>query len=401
MRLGTCIALELTTGVLAVSAAAWGVAFAAGAIRGPDHPARTEVAAVTPPAPRAPLLGPDAGLPPGPGSAADGDAGTAIAATIDDPDIEIEPAEIDAGAVAAAPGTSLEPIWTFIDQPDEALLAPLRTGAIKLVKFNGGGSTLSIRLEFEDGSKAAFKPEQIYPQSQPRKELAAYRIDRLLGLGRVPPCIGRGFPMRELTAKVAATHREFAHRLIDEAVPHGGVLRGSLSWWIPVLGVGYVDGKYKLDSSEGVNRWKKWLQADADIPPDEVRMCRELSNVTVFDFLIDNLDRWSGGNAITTEDGSTLYSMDNQMAFYADGEGHKKSQTSLERVEKFSRGLVARVRALDLATLKQILAPDLGPFDRLLTDEELDALLARRDALLVYVEGLIARHGEAKVLAFP
>ena len=398
VRLGSCIALEVATGILTLSAAAVGVAFAAGAIRG----APERVAAVTPGAIRpgvvdamAPGPGPGAGVVPGPGSAA-------VATHVVPPGgaVEVAPSPTrDAGVVA--PAGSLEPIWTFIDQPDEALLAPIRDGSVARVKFNGGGSSLSMRLEFEDGSKAAFKPDQTHRHSNPRKEIAAYRIDRLLGLGRVAPAIGRTFPYRELQNKIASSHREYAHRLDEEATPKNGQLRGELSWWIPVLGVGRVEGGYKIDSAEGVNRWKKWLHLDAEIPPDQLPMVQQLSNVTAFDFLIDNLDRWSGGNANTTEDGSTLYFMDNTMAFSTDGRGARKSYGNLERVEKFSRGLVTRLRALSKDSVQEVLTRDPGPYQELLTGTEIDALLGRRDALLKYIDDLIAAHGEDKVLAFP
>ena len=396
MRLGSCIALEVASGVLTLSAAAWGIAFAAGAVRGEPTPERPRVAAVAPAAAATVDAAVVRPAPPAPGS---GSGSAALSATSDEPDIEIEPRAVDAGVAAAV--DDLEPRWVFIDQPDEALLAPLRDGKVGRVKFNGGGTSLSMRIEFEDGSKAAFKPDQVHRHSNPRKEVAAYRIDRLLHLGRVAPAIARSFPLRELSAKIASTHREYAPRLAEEAMPKNGELRGELSWWIPVLGVGRIEGKYKIDSSEGVNRWKKWLKAGAEMPPDEVPMLVQLSNVTAFDFLIDNLDRWSGGNANTTEDGKTLYFMDNTMAFSLDREGHRKSHNQLERVEVFSRGLIGRLRKLDLARLRAVLDVDTGPYDELLTDEELAALLARRDVLLAYVDELIARHGEAKVLAFP
>ena len=54
--------------------------------------------------------------------------------------------------------------------------AEQRTGT----KLNIGGSSLSIRLDFASGARAAFKPHQIWPQSKPRREIAAYRIDRYL-----------------------------------------------------------------------------------------------------------------------------------------------------------------------------------------------------------------------------
>ena len=168
-----------------------------------------------------------------------------------------------------------------------------------------------------------------------------------------------------------------------------------------MLGVGRVEGKHKIDSAEGVNRWKAWLEVDGEIPPAEEAMVVQLSNVTVFDFLIDNLDRWSGGNANTTEDGSVLYYMDNTMAFSLEPKGARKSHGHLERVEKFSRRLIGRLRALDETSVKQVLAGEVGPYEHLLTDAEIAAMLARRDVLLTYVDGLIAKHGEAKVLAFP
>jgi hypothetical protein len=88
------------------------------------------------------------------------------------------------------------------------------------------------------------------------------------------------------------------------------------------------------------------------------------------------------------------------LAFGKNRRGHDKSHRYLQRVQTFSRRLVARLRALDEAQLRAALA-DAGPFERLLTDEEIAAVLGRRDRALAYVDGLIATHGEAKVLAFP
>jgi hypothetical protein len=400
VRLGSYIALEVAIGVFTLSAAAWGVAFAAGALRGDDGAPRERTAAAVP----RPVATDASVVPPPAGSAAVAvvpapvPAPAPAAGAGDDADIEIDPPAADAAPAAAG---ALTPVWRFLDQDDEALLAPLRDGKVARVKFNGGGSSLSMRLEFADGSKAAFKPDQIHRQSMPRKEVAAYRIDRLLAIGRVPPALARSFSYSELTAKIASSHREFAHRLAEEAVPRGNQLRGELSWWIPVLGTGFVDGKYKIDGAAGIERWTRWLHVGDEIPVAELAMCAQLSTVTVFDFLIDNLDRWSGGNAVTTEDGRTLYFMDNQMAFSLAAEGHPKSVKNLQRTEKFSRQLVGRLRALDEPTLRAVLAPDTGPYEQLLTDSELKALLSRRDAALAYVDGLIARHGEAQVLAFP
>jgi len=64
---------------------------------------------------------------------------------------------------------------------DELLIDRMRTAEVVQAKLNKGGSSISFRLDFADGSRAAFKPEQINPQTVPRKEVAAYRISRFLG----------------------------------------------------------------------------------------------------------------------------------------------------------------------------------------------------------------------------
>src|SRR5689334_11312728 len=82
----------------------------------------------------------------------------------------LEPSYVD--------GIRTEATGTFLGMDDELLIDRLRHAEIKQARLNKGGSSISFRLDFEDGSRAAFKPEQINPQSVPRKEVAAYRINR-------------------------------------------------------------------------------------------------------------------------------------------------------------------------------------------------------------------------------
>ena len=70
--------------------------------------------------------------------------------------------------------------------------------AIARVKVNRGGSSLSFRVDFADGSRAAFKPAQTNLQTIPRKEVAAYRLNRLLGMNAVPPALPRDVSREEL-----------------------------------------------------------------------------------------------------------------------------------------------------------------------------------------------------------
>jgi hypothetical protein len=317
--------------------------------------------------------------------------------------------EAEAARIASQPitwneTTSLRPagsrLTVFDGVSDERLLAPLRTGEVTRVKFNSGGSSISLRLELDNGARAAFKPMQTNWQTVPRKEVAAYRINRLLGLSTVPPAIGRMFRIEDLFDHVDPAHAYVLPRLRAEILHTDGWVAGELSWWIPEIGSATIDD-FRIDSVEGIVSWKRYLTVDAPVPYRERLMVAQISDMVVFDFVINNMDRWSGGNARTSSDGNTLYFMDNTLSFGRQRDGHEKVRVYLERVQKFSRSLVESLRNLRDADVRDALSVDTGPFDELLDDNEIDALLARRDYVIAYIDGLIAQHGEENVLVFP
>lgn len=298
--------------------------------------------------------------------------------------LEVEPPPIEA------------PTGPFSLAGDNELLGPLRDEAVVTWKTNTGGTSLSLRVEFASGARAAFKPEQIHGGSTPRREIAAYRIDRLLGLGRVPPAVGRVFARDEFVAK-AASPADRA-RLDEEAIAVDGTIRGELSWWVPVLVDPLVKG-YPLDETEGIMTWRKLLLPSADVPETERLLLAQLSDLTAFDFLIGNVDRWTGGNLKGNKAQTQLYFLDNTMAFAPDA-GTGRTLGYLQRVGKFSRRLVARLRRLTADEIAAALR-DPAPFDYLLSNDEIAGIMRRRDVFIGYVDDLIAKHGEAKVLAFP
>jgi hypothetical protein len=284
---------------------------------------------------------------------------------------------------------------------DEELLAPLRAGAVVGTKLNRGGSSLSLRLEFDNGARAAFKPEQVFTQSRPRRELAAYRMDRFLRIGRVPPVIGRAFAVDDVIAGFEPGVRRHGARRIDtESVPRGDVLAGAVSWWIPEIAVARIDG-YDVDGNDGIVTWRRLVKIGAAIPPHNRWLAEQLSLMALFDFVIDNVDRWSGGNVRTAPGGRDLFFMDNTMSFTHDRLGHRKGQLYLRRVQVFSRDIVGRLRAMTEEDIRTIMSDDRGPFVELLSDREIRAVLGRRDEALAYIDRLISRHGEDAVLAFP
>lgn len=309
-----------------------------------------------------------------------------------------------AGAPPLSPHTELnfvvENTGRFMGVADEMLLAPLRDSPITQVKFNKGGSSISLRIDFENGARAAFKPRQINLQSVPRREVVAFRINRLLGLSSVSPAIGRRFQMDELLSHLHPDSVWYRPRLQAEMIQDGGWVTGELSWWIPVIDRGRIDG-FELDSMEGIVSWKRYLAVGADIPAVDHSLIAQISDMVLFDFLISNPDRWSGGNARVSEDQKLLYFMDNTLSFGDNAKGHPKARIYFERSQVFSRSLVAQLRTLREADVRAVLETDVEPFDFYLYDEEITALISRRDHALEYIDSLIAVHGEAAVLAFP
>lgn len=312
---------------------------------------------------------------------ADARTRTTVVLPVEPQRLEPEPIEIASDAAG-----------TFLGMKDELLLERMRAGEVVLAKLNKGGSSISFRLEFADGSRAAFKPAQINPQTVPRKEVAAYRLNRLLGMNKVPPATRRTLHRDELVGKLPPEAAFLATRIDAETLfDDEGFTRGEVSYWVPVI----VDSH--LDTLENVLAWWRWMTIGEEIPPDKVDLMAQLSSLLVFDLLTNNSDRFSGGNLMTSPDGRTLYWMDNTFGFQVEPEGHLRCRTYLFRCQKFSRKFIEAVRALDLPSLRAALEPEAG----VLSEAEIRAVLARRDVALRYVNSLINQFGEDKVFVFP
>ena len=362
MRLRTCLAVELCVGAALLGGTGVGAVYGARAAAGYLDDTEAEAATIEP----------------GPSR-----AGVAPLAS----------AHLDERAIAPTLGT-------VFPKSDEELLAPLRSSPLVKVKINGGGTSLSLRLDFADGARASFKAEQTFFQSNPRKEIAAYRLDRLLGIGHVAPAIARAFTVDELLGALEPGQRGWGtQKILDAIEPRGGRIAGEVQWWIPDIIDAQVEGQ-RVDMDEGIVLWRRYLRAGNRIPDDAMEMSRQISDVILFDFVIDNVDRWTLSNTKGTPDGHVLYFMDNTLSFTPYPQGLPKSTIYLHRAEKFSRRLVARLRSLTRDEVATALA-DHGALGALCTDEELDAILGRRDAALAYIDRLIALHGEQEVLAFP
>jgi hypothetical protein len=171
--------------------------------------------------------------------------------------------------------------------------------------------------------------------------LAGYRIDRLLGMNVVPVSVER-------------TH---------------GYSSAAFTWWLDDV---------KMDEEERLARKKenekgKGPPKEAE-PPDVEKWNQQMQMVRVFDQLIGNVDR-NLGNLVITNDWR-LWPIDHTRAFRTN-----KPLKAADNVTRCERTVLERMKALDKATLTRETGKYLSTF-------QIDAVLARRDAIVKRLEGL-------------
>lgn len=279
---------------------------------------------------------------------------------------------------------------------DELALKRIRNQPIVKVTVNRGGSSVSLRLHLKDGASAAFKPDQVYYQSMPRKEIVAYLLNRALGLARVPPATHRVVARRVLFSKLHTTRWRRRRLRRDIKMRPNGKVAGEVSWWIPQIRPLPL-GKWKVRK-----RWYEWLKAYKRFPKHHYKMAAQLSVMLIFDFLIDNLDRFSGRNVCASMDGTHLYFMDNTLSLFPrNPRGSKTVRTGLWRVQRFSKKMYRRLKALKPDKFRQLLASYGEAPWKLLEERELRMFLRRRAFALKYIHRMIALYGWEKTMVFP
>jgi len=168
-----------------------------------------------------------------------------------------------------------------------------------------------------------------------RFEVAAYRIDRMIGLGLVPGTVPREYDNHP----------------------------GSVQWWV------------ESEMSE-VDRQRNGIR-----PPDPESWNHQLLKMRLFDELIYNWDR-HGNNILVTAD-FRVRLIDHSRAFlpYDD-------LWAPEALTLFSRSLLDGIRTLT----RENLEAEVGD---MLVGSKIEAMLERRDKILGRVEARVAEVGEA------
>jgi len=239
------------------------------------------------------------------------------------------------------------------DAEQEAFLAE---GAVVRTRGVGAGTTRSVRatlrrdgLEHDahiqsiDETKPAMKlgaTTEIDFRDTYKNNVAAYRLDRLLGLGLVPVTVERHFERK----------------------------RSAFTWWVDDVLMTELERRDKKMPSPDPRAWN-----------------RQMYVVRIFDQLIYNFDR-NLGNLLVDESWN-LWMIDHTRAFKI----FKNVKEPANLGTHCPRALLLALRALDDPTLA-------AAMKGLLVEGQITGLLARRDFIVKYYEARIAELGENEVL---
>jgi len=320
------------------------------------------------------------------------DATPSPAPTPDVPAADVPPSDVPGDVPAArADGaammaTEAPESRTFGGLPEAQILEAIRTQPVQS-RRPVGSTSVNLHLDLAGDIDAGWKPHATTHRERYRAEIAAFRLNRLLGLSRVPPAVSRSLPRSTL-------------RLAPDSpvvFEPNGTARGAAMYWVPVLRGSGVDGPAQIE------RWTRSLQVSTTLPTDPVQLARleQISTLLVFDLLTGNWDRWSGANIPADAQGELLY-RDNNGAFdepFVDAQ-LRQSLYWLRRTQRFRRSVIDRARFLTDAAIRAEMALDPDPRHPPLSDAQIRSLLRRRDALIGYVDGLVTRHGAARVYAW-
>ncbi|MGQ9672192.1 MAG: hypothetical protein ACUVV5_03535 [Candidatus Aminicenantales bacterium] len=238
----------------------------------------------------------------------------------------------------------------------------LKTAKIVRVQEIGEGVTKPLRLylvkEGREVSGAWKNPRGIQQGFLEgwQYEIAAYELDKLIGLNMIPP----------------AVEREYEGKT------------GALSLW--------VTSQYSL---------LKIMEEKIEIPKEYLKQTDDMKYLTrAWDSLIANEDR-TQQNILYTKDWRTIL-IDHSRAFRSTKEHTEKLMFGKNGLKKFAdgrpflfrrlpRSFVEAVKKLTFSSIRGAV----GPY---LTDKEIEAILKRKTLLLAEIEEMVKESGEAKVL---
>ncbi|MDP3276602.1 MAG: hypothetical protein Q8Q09_15500 [Deltaproteobacteria bacterium] len=272
----------------------------------------------------------------------------------------------------------------FYGLPEETILEQLRTGRI-LSRRPVGSTSVNYACDLPGEIDMAFKPRSTSHGEAFTSEVAAFRLNRLLRLERVPPAVTRVIPASQLRLP----------RVSPVTVERDQTVVGAAIFWCPIL------RESRIDQEHDRLRWSTWLRQGGTIPDTQRTRAEEISTLISFDVLTGNWDRWSGANVPMDSTGHLIY-LDNNGGFSEPFGDRMLSgvMRHLRQISRFSRAFVTQVRAMSEASVRAELALDRDAAHLPLTSTQITSLMRRRQAFLAHVDAMITRHREEAVLYF-
>src|SRR5690625_238147 len=305
----------------------------------------------------------------------------------------------------------------------------------KLAKL-GGGSTVSLKvLDQDENILSMIKPHSELGQTYSRGEIAAYRPCELMQCGfSVPRNIEVRFTLKEFLRAygVAALKnrsqgyaRRFSDIIVFEDEKGEPWIHATMKDWVPgytTYPIEHVDGWISLlNGYTPIETLRQMSLEDALRPmrgkerayipamlernqegTDGLDFARQLSNLHVFDYLLNNWDRYSGvywGVNCHWNHGQFV-SIDNGASFQRRNWGNAvATRTRMRVIRRYSKTTVAAIRAMDKDLTRELLFPDNAHHPG--EDDRFESFWARRDDFLQWIDELIERRGEAQTLSLP
>ena len=238
-----------------------------------------------------------------------------------------------------------------------------------------GGNDVKFIVRLDDGSpeglKAIFRPEHKQDHLKHLKEIAAYRLGKLLVPGHVPVAVKRSFSVPLL--------RRAPNPSLKRLVIRKNNIEGALQAWVKNGSEPFSSGALKW-----AGKWRRQLS----VPGREIESNQEAQQyiaLVVFDFLISNCDRFSGGNLLR-DDRGVLWFIDNADTFCAASGPTRR----LERLQRFDRDLELRLTEISEDMLRQLL-------NDLLPERLLEVVIQRWTETQAHVHALLEEHSEDAV----
>jgi len=254
----------------------------------------------------------------------------------------------DADARSSGPYLTAEDTEAFLRTAevieDEGEIGAGRSAPRRLVLSDGNitmRAAWRTHCEFEPVERFRDGHVEMAFRDSYKHEIAAYELDKVLGLGLVPPTVER-----EINGTT-----------------------GALQIWVE-------------NAMTEWNRMKQHIR-----PPDVAAWNEQMQTVRLFHQLIFDTDYSNASNLLVDCD-FRIWVIDSTRAF-----GRCRKLREQQEVRRFSRSLLERLCALQPEAVREAL----GPY---LCERQIDALLERKGLLLERADRLVARHGESAILFF-